>query len=213
MCALSFAFFGLLRIGEYCDSALLVRHVRMDEYGVLLEIPISKGSLRPVHVRLLPRADELCPVTACIRYSSLFASERDPSEAFFLFGGELDGSPATRKRLGEFIKLAAHYFMRKDPALYAGHSLRRGGTTELYLQGVPEAVIQQHGRWKGITMRRYLQYEGQPSLLLGAASHSPLQQQHLQAVADHPLMRFRAIEIPAQQQQQHQRSRSRSRAL
>ena len=45
----------------------------------------------------------------------------------------------------------------KDPTLYAGHSLRRGGATALYIAGVPEAMIQQHGRWKSLAVRGYLE--------------------------------------------------------
>lgn len=150
-CALSFAFFGLLRIGEYTNGRLRFKHVSLDEQGILLSIPISKGSLRPAPVRLVPRADELCPVVAWFAYCSHFADDRDADDPCFIFGGELEGKRASSKQMVDYLKRSAAQFCGLDPSTIAGHSLRRGGTTEMFLRGVSEAVIQKHGRWRGMT--------------------------------------------------------------
>ena len=170
-CMLTFAFFGLLRISEYTGGALRVRDVVLDDQGILLTIPVSKGSLRPEVVRL-PRRDHdfACPVVAFAAYSAQFLQERADDEAFFLFGGELDGSPATAPQFRAYIKGLVKAVLGKDPARYSGHSLRRGGTTWLFEQGVPEAVIQKQGRWRGLTFRRYLHNFGQVELLQPAAA-------------------------------------------
>ena len=40
--------------------------------------------------------------------------------------------------------------------LYGFHSLRRGGTTAMFAAGVPETMIQSHGRWASLTYKQYL---------------------------------------------------------
>ena len=54
------------------------------------------------------------------------------------------------------------------------HSLRRGGTTALALAGVPEAMIQAHGRWSSLEYRKYICYldsalQRRPTAMLWAA--------------------------------------------
>ncbi len=65
----------------------------------------------------------------------------------------------------------------RDPAHYAGHSFRRGGCTALFMAGVPETIVQAHGRWKSLAYRRYIQYDGKraflPTLVLRFATMSP----------------------------------------
>jgi hypothetical protein len=48
-------------------------------------------------------------------------------------------------------------FSGLDPAKYALHSPRRGGTSEAFLRGVPDYIIDLQGRWKNsATKFRYL---------------------------------------------------------
>ena len=42
-----------------------------------------------------------------------------------------------------------------DPAAFANHSLRAGGTTDLLAAGVSETVVQKMGRWKSDTFKIY----------------------------------------------------------
>jgi hypothetical protein len=51
-----------------------------------------------------------------------------------------------------------------DPAAVSLHSFRRGGTTQLFLEGVPEAVIRAHGRWKSLEVRRYFDSRSLPGV-------------------------------------------------
>ena len=88
-CAALLAFFGLLRIGEYCDGSLLIGDVSAQPYGLDIVIRRSKTSAQPVRISLAARPDELCPVAALRRYS-----------AFFLFSASL---PARATRCSSFV--------------------------------------------------------------------------------------------------------------
>lgn len=158
-CALLFGFFGLLRIGEYSASSpsavkLRVKHVRIesDRTGIRLTIPFSKTETRPTTIFICRRPDILCPVAAMIHYLS-FLPHRDPDEPFFT------SSLSSRASLtpDAFCKWLKHQAVRigLDPTRISGHSLRRGGTTAMFVAGVSETVIAKHGRWRSICYRRY----------------------------------------------------------
>lgn len=56
----------------------------------------------------------------------------------------------------------------------SSNSLRRGGTTQLALAGVPESFIQAHGRWASLEYRRYINFldsalQRRPTAMLLAA--------------------------------------------
>jgi hypothetical protein len=149
------AFFGLLRIGEYISPTLTHKHVASQQWGIEITIPFSKTNLQPVQVRLIRRDDTFDPVMAYDNYVSHIAPKlRLPSLPFFL------AQPARSTVLQEHefvatLKQRVKSWLAKDPAVYAGHSFRRGGTTALFLAGVPETVISAHGRWKSLAYRRY----------------------------------------------------------
>ena len=171
-CMLTLAFFGLLRIGEYCDGGLRMQDITLYRWGIKLVIPFSKTATYPVEIRIAARGDDdlLCPARALRNYIQYLHPLLTSSLSTPLF---LKEPFALVPVTASAFTLRIHAFatlLRKDPSSYAGHSLRRGGATALYIAGVPEAVIQQHGRWKSLTVRRYLEsssyHQLMPSILL-----------------------------------------------
>jgi len=60
--ATTLGWFGLLRIREFCDARLRVRHVSITDEGLALTIAFSKTDRRPHTIRIARRNDSLCPV-------------------------------------------------------------------------------------------------------------------------------------------------------
>lgn len=165
---LTLAFFGLLRIGEYCDSGIRVKHIRVFRWGIALTIPFSKTSTEPVTIRIAARGDDdlLCPASALCTYISFLHPTLLllPSTPLYLkYSDSIEPYPA-----GTFehrIRYFAQHVLQRDPSRYGGHSLRRGGATALYVAGVPEVSIQQHGRWKSLAVRTYMNNSSYHQLL------------------------------------------------
>jgi len=166
-CALLFGFFGLLRVGEYTSASsakvhLRVKHVAATAEGICLVVPFSKTSLTPTAVRICARGDILCPVAAYRHYLSFFRRPRSPDEPFFTTSPHLDPSSPSLSSVRSltpdvFTKWLKHQAVRigLEPKHISGHSLRRGGTTALFIAGCSEAVIARHGRWKSDCYKIY----------------------------------------------------------
>lgn len=184
-CACLFAFFGLLRINEYCNGALLVKHVVVERWGVSLIIPYSKTSLIPTEVDIIKRSDVLCPLLAYRAYVSFLPQElRQPGHPFFL--QSIDAvAPMTDSSFIANIRALVSSALGRDPAVYAGHSFRRGGTTALLQAGVPEATIASHGRWKSQAYRGYVDVQHNLGMRLAATAQLSLHTRQAATVA-HP---------------------------
>jgi hypothetical protein len=164
-CMYVFAFFGVLRISEYVSSSFNHRCVTAHSWGICLTISYSKTCLTPVQVRLARRRDILCPLAAYVCYVSLLPRQlRLPSITLFL-SGPTQSTPVSKNVFVSRFKSVVNSVLRVDPTHYAGHSFRRGGTTALFLAGVPEASIALHGRWRSLTYRRYFEWSGSQQLL------------------------------------------------
>ena len=173
-CACLFAFFGLLRIKEYTDGGLTWVDVRLEVYGIALTVPFSKTSLLPAQVDLIRRDDELCPLSAYRSYVALVPSRLQLSHhPFFLSTPFSSISAVTPLHETEFIQRIrglVRSSLHVDPSNYAGHSFRRGGTTALYLAGVPESTIAVHGRWRSLAYRVYFDSDRSQRLRLMATA-------------------------------------------
>jgi len=156
-CALLFAFYGLLRVGEYCGSArahrLRVQHVVVGDDHIALTVPWSKTDLQPHVVRICARDDLLCPLLALRVYSRFFTSARSADDSFFVDSSSSD-QPLSPTSFRAWLKRKAA-LIGLDSGRVSGHSLRRGGTTAMFVAGVPESVIALHGRWRSMCYRRY----------------------------------------------------------
>lgn len=166
---LTLAFFGLLRISEYCDAGLHMGDIDHKPWGVRLTIPHSKTTPHPVDIMVTARGanDLLCPVRALRRYLALVHPQHTATRTTPLFlNHPLMNSPVTASAFTQRIHAFAAA-IGKDHTKYAGHSLRRGGATAFYIAGVPEAIIQQHGRWKSLAVRGYLESSSYHQLIPG----------------------------------------------
>lgn len=159
-CMLVFAFFGLLGISEYADGGLRQCHVVAFVDKVAITIPFSKTCPNQVTIDLVARPDILCPVRAYRLYVQHLGVVRSEANVPF-FVSSLSARTAVsaasfttsfRSRLSA-IKVA-------DAAGYSGHSMRRGGFTEMLNAGVPVSVAQAHGRWRSLSYQRYFDIVG-----------------------------------------------------
>lgn len=173
-CMLTMAFFGLLRIGEYCGGGLRMQDVTLFSWGICICIPFSKTTPHPTEIRIAARGDKdiLCPARALRNYIRWVHPTLTNTRAAPLFLKHPTDPSATPVSADAFTQRIHDFalFLRLDPSRFAGHSLRRGGATALYIAGVPEAIIQQHGRWRSLVVRRYMEsssyYQLIPTILL-----------------------------------------------
>lgn len=166
------AFFGLLRVGEYADGALKKKHLQLTDEGVIVTLPFSKTVLSPVDVRVAARDDELCPLAAMRHYLSFFTKFSSDAPIFV----DKKSKPLSRRVYIAQLKAVA-LSIGLDPTRIAGHSLRRGGCTAMYLAGVSEGFIAAHGRWRSLAFRGYLDFvdatQWLPTQQLAARKHLP----------------------------------------
>jgi hypothetical protein len=175
-CAYLFAFFGLLRVGEYTNGSLRMADFERKSDRIRLTIPYSKTALRPVQIDIAARSDSLDPCSALdnlLRFypscllkpsasSTSTSSSSSPSfssisSPLFLLAPCPGSNPLSDQIFSQRLRsLISRCITNVDPRQFAGHSFRRGGATALYLAGVPEADIKRHGRWKSEAVRLYM---------------------------------------------------------
>jgi integrase len=182
-CVALLAFFGLLRIGEYCDGSLLIGDVSAQSYGLDIVIRRSKTSAQPVRISLAARPDELCPVAALRHYASFFpllgfpSTPRDPLFVVRFRGGTQLEPMKPQHFIADIRELIRYHFPSRDDAGYAGHSFRRGGTTAMLQAGVSQVIVQRHGRWASDAFKRYLDSLSSPDTRViptQALIHAPI---------------------------------------
>ncbi len=154
-CLYLFSFFALLRLRECVSPRLTWELVKVHEWGVKIVVPYSKTNLRPVSVRIVSRPDAYCPVKAYQAYRSLtHAKLRAASLPFFRQEADRSSPLSTDSALASFKRRLVSV-LHLSAAEFGWHSWRRGGTTALFLAGVPDSLIAIHGRWLSLTYRRY----------------------------------------------------------
>jgi hypothetical protein len=171
-CACLLAFFGLLRINEYMNSGLRMRHVTLTAYSVDITVYRSKTTHIEAVVSITARGDTLCPVRALSHYLGFFKAlhlPHRPEDPLFVTRLQ-DGTSVVSMSTDEFITrvraLITSAFPDRDATRYAGHSFRRGGASALQLAGVPAALIQRHGRWTSDAYRTYIDSVNSPAMRL-----------------------------------------------
>jgi hypothetical protein len=169
-CAALLAFFGLLRIGEYCNGSLLIGDVCPQPYGLDVVIRHSKTSPhQAVRISMAARPDALCPVAALRHYSLFFpllripSSPRDPLFVVRIRGGAQLELMKPQHFIDDIRGLIRCLFPSRDVDGYAGHSFRRGGTTAMLQAGVSQVIVQRHGRWVSDAFKRYLDSLSSPA--------------------------------------------------
>ncbi len=154
-CLYLFSFYALLRLRECVSPRLTWDLVRLHDWGVEIVVPYSKTNLRPVSVRVVSRPDAYCPARAYQSYRALTHRRlRAPCLPFFRLESDRSSPLSTDVALTSF-KRRLSTGLQLPAADYGWHSFRRGGTTALFLAGVPDSLIAIHGRWLSLTYRRY----------------------------------------------------------
>ena len=154
-CLYLFSFYALLRLRECVGPRLSWSLVHEQDWGMELVVPYSKTNLRPVSVRIVSRPDAYCPVRAYRSYRALtHSSLRAGALPFFRMEHDRSTPLSTDAALSSF-KSRLSSVLGVSASEYGWHSFRRGGTTALFLAGVPDSLIAIHGRWLSLTYRRY----------------------------------------------------------
>jgi integrase len=119
-------------------------HVAMVVQGLELHIPASKTTSASLALAKRDDRPDLCPMRAL--------RELGAREEGSVFGLERGG------HVGRRIK---SLFARHGvPRGYSGHSLRAGFATEAASQGVPDRLVQNHGRWLSVQQHAKYVREG-----------------------------------------------------
>jgi len=115
-------------------ARLKTADIRPTAQGLELHLRASKTTHAAIALVMRPDAPELCPWAA---WNALQAWPVGHARAF-----GLTASSHVRRRIA--------YLFRKHrvPRGYSSHSLRAGFATEAAAQGVPDRLVQNHGRWR-----------------------------------------------------------------
>ena len=153
------AWHALLRVGEYCDGRMRWRDVKLCDRGVAVNVRFDKVKLKPREVCVVawPSEQALCIVHAFNQFVKARGGAYGTSDAPLLSCG---GVVLSKQKYIAQLKQWAAVACSVQKSVVAGHSLRRGGTTALTQAGVPEMLIQHHGRWESFTNREYVHFVG-----------------------------------------------------
>jgi hypothetical protein len=170
------AFFFLLRRSEFAiKSRVSLQHAFQNQdlavvdadghptseysraHRVFLKLRSSKTdqSAKGVTRVLFKSGDPLvCPVRAALLIKSIHARSRSPLTAPAALH-QLSGTYISNQLISSAVKQAA-IDSGENPRDYASHSLRVGGATYLFRQGVDPLLIKMHGRWLSDVFRQYI---------------------------------------------------------
>ncbi len=174
--ATAVAWHTLLRVGEYCDGRLRWRDVTVSDRGIVVNVRFDKVKLKPRKVCVVawPEEPGMCVVTAYWQYVKLYGFTDQKNDSPILVH---DDKPLSKYKYIAQLKSWAYKCCGVSVDVVAGHSLRRGGTSALTEAGIPEVLIQHHGRWESFTNREYVEFVGaiawQPSAQLREAMRLP----------------------------------------
>jgi len=165
---LCFGVHGLFRCGELVGPfGLLHSNIEPSISGSSITVRLDTSKTDPfgntVRIHLHARNDITCPVRA---YQNLLTIKHklssSSSHGGFVFT-KADGTSAwerhtlvseLRASLTRLSKLHPQWAI--NPTEFAGHSMRRGGATSLYLRNVPELSIRRAGRWSSEAFMKYV---------------------------------------------------------
>jgi integrase len=142
ICMLLLGWWGALRADDLARLDWAGVHVL--PCGAELTLHESKTSNQAAILALATRPDcpRLCPVQALTRLRSW--AEHEGDSVLNLASGNNAG------------RRMRHLFQRYELRGYTGHSLRAGFATECAAQGVPDKLVQAHGRWR--TAQQHSEY-------------------------------------------------------
>ena len=165
------AFFGWLRPSEFCSrqtrtkglsqplsSAAITQSAATDN-NLVLQLPVTKTSDRPVNVVIGRGADGLCAIDAFSAYQAdlrsrlgndfrsdyLFHFEGRPAKPYLCYEDVLADLRSRLERIG------------LDASQFAAHSWRIGAATSASCAGLAPHLIKAMGRWKSNAFEVYIQ--------------------------------------------------------
>jgi hypothetical protein len=147
------AFMLALRTEDHTDGRLRWGDIYPQSDGSV-EFLLAPG--KSVHrfrrVAIAPKSGLLSAVGWLARLAEFMpASAKQASSPVFVQVEQVRGaqrvSPRSRSKFIARFKRAVQEVLGFSPALYAGYSLRRGGVTEMLMQGVPLPIVKQHVGW------------------------------------------------------------------
>lgn len=156
-CLLGFQ--GLLRASEFCNGALRWTHLSVISGGVRICVPYSKTKLTPHLVSCATANDpDFCIVQAAIQ---VLALQNNPDR----------NKPVVALSYNKFNDMLKQFYELAigNNLGISSHSLRRGGTTTLVWQGVPDTTIMAHGRWSSSAWKDYIDLSAVQQLVAARA--------------------------------------------
>ena len=148
--AFSLAYYGLFRISEVLQLAYKNIVIEPDRAAVRVTIESSKTSHKPVTIRL-PRETEaaVCPVLSLHNYVQVH-----PSHTGYLLVHR-NGRLLNRTQFAAVLHKTI-CMLGLSQSTFQTHSFRIGRATELSIQGYPDSVIKQMGRWRSAAYKTYI---------------------------------------------------------
>ena len=163
-CSYLLSFYGLLRKSSAVpkgtkvdiNKVLVRRNVKVDRLNSMVYLYLGHGKTNNFCTRdiLIPVPGNNDPALDPVRHlSALFSSvaAHDTAPAFSFAPGTFVTYSSFTSRLKVLLKKAGY-----DPALYSGHSFRRGGASFLHQCGGSALMIQSSGDWSSQCFTRYL---------------------------------------------------------
>jgi integrase len=159
------AFHGFFRANELLG--LKWKDIAIDSECLRITLSRSKCSRVPETVVIGDTSKEYSPLTILSIYKGLLSQKSPPADGFVF--PRLQKSYSTDDLIPNFSYALSYTTMLKlfkqeiseiglDPSAFGLHSFRRGGTTAAVRRGIPERLIQRHGRWKtAISKDRYVE--------------------------------------------------------
>ena len=146
-----------LRVSEYCWTkgsyhTIKYNNLAFDKQEIskmVISIPSSKCNQGQVKMEVKQAiADETCPVTSMIEYIKLRSTK--PGQLFITKNGcPIKGA--------DFNKFLVQLSQKYEPTTkYTTHSLRVGRATDMAIEGQPELIIKEVGRWKSNAYVSYI---------------------------------------------------------
>ncbi len=166
------AFFGFMRIGEFCanshhvvqDSVLTISDVKFHKSGSKMAVSLSfrhskANQAGPPQTVCLVQAQnaKLCPVLALRNFVWIRPRVGGPLFCHF------DSSPLTKYQFNGVLKKALA-FSGLGGLHISAHSFRIGAATVAFERGVSQNVIQQMGRWRSDAFFSYIRPVQDPLL-------------------------------------------------
>ena len=158
-------FFGFMRAGEFTVPSdgsfdpqvhLTVGDIALDSHSAptMMRVSLKASKTDPfrhgVHIFIGLTDNELCPITAMLRYLAIRGNAPGP---LFRFA---DGRYLTRQRLVDRLRRVLNE-ANINCSEYCGHSFRIGAATMAAARGIQDATIKMLGRWESSAYQRYIQ--------------------------------------------------------